>query len=478
MAALAHISLSPRSRLLTCAALTCLHGFTAACSSPGYAPEWEPVGVDGSESRVTFSTPDDTSRTSFLSRKLAVQARTSVLVSKEVHDVLSSDPSVFTAEFDGSLVQVEAKSQGSATLSVQLIERDPTTLEPIPPTGDFQADDGITLETAVATRVELVNLCGEGGLTFLTGRKDIFLGYELLDEEGEVLAGHGYYPFTAPTSQQKITLSDTSHHSLALLNTHDEPGTITITSQLEEDKSWDIQLFEEGDIDGAMVHSHRVELPGEVQEKLLDGVLGYTRPFDGENLYANSLQVLQAEPTVQNSPLCMADIPVYIESLTPDSCSIIPVYPVHEEDYQRGDLEPQDPSYSFFGVSSKDASADGCTLSITYPQGKNGQGVTTTITLPIIEAPEVMEPDMQIPEDMASGGGDGLDMAPDLADGGAEDMNPDMQLGDEMDMAPDMEEDSPDMPLEGDADMDSSTDMSDDADMGASMDMAIDPDMP
>lgn len=421
------------------ASTLCLSLLAGACSDVStYPEEWAPQDVDGSQSRVTFQTASDTNDTSYLQRKLAVNASMMVKTSRAVTSATSSNADVFTADLRSGVIHIEAKSEGSANLEVALeqaiVDQDMTnTLDML--ANSESNSDSLTIGTAIAQHVELKNLCGQADLAALTGRTDIFLGYELQDAAGNPLAGSGYYPFDA--QDDRITLSPSPHQELVHLTTLAQTGSVTISSRLDE-QSWNLQLFGADAIDGAMVHGHRNLLP---RANGLDDLLVYARRFNGETLNPGTTHVLHAEPTVQGLPLCMADLPMFVESLTPERCSILSLG-IDEQTHASGDFDAHDESYSLFAITTESEITGDCKFAITYPQGNNGQGVTTTITLPVVERPQpvMVTTDMDTFDDMGYDSEDmpdsGIDMEHDMEQ--AQDLSPEFDM-DEVDMTPDMD---------------------------------------
>lgn len=353
------------SRLRWIAGLACVMGlFSLVCSPPD-----GPAGQRGELGNLNLLYWDDDEPSSLSRPLLAVDAMADATVETlpddegqergavdEIVDVSVSDSAMLSAEIeDSDFLTLSAKEMGAPLLEIEVVTESGETLR-----------DEFVLDTRRAVKLDLFDRCqhtpnqegtspgpGTYHTTYLTGAQ-IPMDYHLLDENGPILFGYGYFPFEI-TGEVDLIVDEESrdpHHFH--FQAGDEPGNAQIASTIDDTKV-SADLVEAGAIDGATI-SNQVYL-GEVAA--------------GETWSGDFL------PQTDGDVICYADVDRSVTSLTPDVCEV----ELADSDSDNGadDAQPasQPPTYDTLTRHT----VGECQIEVDYPVGNDGLGATTIISI-------------------------------------------------------------------------------------------------
>ncbi len=260
-----------------------------------------------------------------------------------VNMVSSEDESIIKASAaGGDTITLEAMGKGSAEISVDATVARTNEVE----------SDRFTMRTAVPEVVKLTHLCelGSNTATYLVGKKDVYLGFDMQLKDGQQVIGYGYYPLTPEPAEGATVRTDVKNHDYMRLHTGDTPGDVVLTSPVS-DGSWTLKLVEEGAIDGAILE-------------------------DNGSVGVGEQETYHVLPVTMGAKICQADLDFDLSTTTPDICDVKRITGDGLE-LTQGITKKS----SWIEVSGKQVGD--CKLSVSYAGGNNGAGATAELTVSV-----------------------------------------------------------------------------------------------
>lgn len=345
-----------QSRLYWIASLACVMGiFSLVCSPPGGS-----AGQPGELGNLTLMYWDDGEPSHLSMPVLAVDslADTTVetLPDNEGQERGAVDEIVDVSFSDSDQLSADVEQPDSLTLSSLKMGKPLMEVEVVTESGETLRDEFV-LDTRRAVKLDLFDNCqfisnqdgespgpGTYHTTYLTGAQ-IPMNYHLLDENGLILFGYGYFPIEI-TGDADLTVDEESRDSHRLhFQAGDEPGTAQIASTLDDTRV-SARLVEAGAIDGATIANQSL-----LRNLEVDG------SWFGEIL-----------PQADDDVVCYADVDQTVTNLTPDVCEL-----------QLDDSDDETQSHTFAELTRHTVGE--CQIEVHYPDGNDAKGATTIISI-------------------------------------------------------------------------------------------------
>lgn len=312
----------------------------------------------GNEGKLVFAYPNDDDVADF-NKAVAVGARLELRVSEvglagakvEVVEASSDNAQALAVVAKlGDRFEIEAKAEGNAKISVRARKSDGT-----------EVTDSVNLRALKAEVLSLAHSCAGGDTgTYLTNRM-IFLPYDLTRKDGQATIGYGYHPLTiSPAAALTFNVNNKAQWAYAY-QTAALPGDVSLTSQLDPSKVWNLRLVDEGAIDGA---------------KLEFGGLGSSAKV-GQKHYA------MARPMVGAAPLCQPETTFTVTSTTPDVCSAIGASQATAATLKLLGTQKGAQAEAWTWIEVLATKTGTCEFTVTWPKAAGGKGYTAALKVEV-----------------------------------------------------------------------------------------------
>lgn len=334
----------PISMSRTCSPLIVLAVFATACQSQ----------ITGNEGNLVFSYTADDAVSDF-NKPIAVGAKLQLRVREAgtnlpatIQSAISDDGDVLAVDsFTTNQLILEAKSAGNVLIEVEAAVA-----------GKDAVTDSVNMRAAEATRHELRHTCADAtvrNFTYFANSEDIYVYYDLFTANNEAAIGYGLFPVTLEPASG-ATLDQTSTSQFAYTLDLGDPGTLTLTSSIDN-STLTMNLVSKADVDGAE----------------LSPLSASTAILVNQNAFVS------VSPTVGGERVCQAKMGMTAESLTPEICTVAVPGAV--------DDELKEALYESLFVRIDGLALGTCEFEVSLPDGANGAGTKSTLSVSIGEAP-------------------------------------------------------------------------------------------
>jgi hypothetical protein len=305
--------------------------------------------ITGTEGNLSFAYVADDDIRNF-NKPIAVGAKLDLTVTEVGTDkkvelqAAKADPETVlrAASFSGNTVVLEGKGSGSALVSVEAKVPSGTVVK-----------DSVNMLARAPEVLKLAHTCtadNEG--RYLVGQ-DVWVPFDLEMKNGQAVIGYGYFPVDVLPATA-MTLDLTSRDQAFLhIKTGATKGSVTLQSKIDS-TTIKVSLVEQGDADGALAN-----------------------PLSPKEIEVGKTLGVHVLPTVSGKPVCQARSEVTVATGTPTICTA-----VLASGSTGATANPQN-EWGFVNVTGK--AVGKCTFNVTHVKGKAGAGVTTPITVDIIQ---------------------------------------------------------------------------------------------
>ncbi|MGM0577703.1 MAG: hypothetical protein ACQEXJ_18395 [Myxococcota bacterium] len=291
--------------------------------------------ITGEEGNLEFSYTT-VEETRDFNKPVAVGAKLDVRVkeagtnlSVDLSSVSSRSPGVLRVDgFSGNTMTLEGTGNGNSRIEVRARRQ----------SGD-RVTDAVTMLAREPEVLKLDHHCADTARAAYLVDTEVWLPFDMELDSGKALVGYGYYPVDAEPPDALTLPQDSKDQENIRATTWSQPGLVTLRSRVD-DASLELDLVEEGDIDGAVR-----------QTRLTDEVLEGT------------FTTVRVVPTVGEERLCCPKVDMEVETTTTDICQVTVI-----------DEDGTCLSSGFLRVQG-DALGT-CEWTITYPNAAGGDGVS------------------------------------------------------------------------------------------------------
>jgi hypothetical protein len=318
--------------MLRCAACAVLLLAVTGCQST----------ITGNEGNLEFSYAADEQYRDF-NKAIAVGAKLDLAVrvagtheSVEIVEASTDNEQVLKVVGKmGYQFTVQGIGEGSALITVKVKSASGETLT-----------DSVSMHTRVPDTLKISHTCTAESEAFYLTDHDIVLPFDML-EDNEPVIGYGYFPATiAPDGALQIDQTSKDQQFLHLRSAS-VATTATMTST----------------VDSAHL-TFRIVAPAEIS-----GAAFYSTQQPDTNI--GSTVTYHVLPVVGAKPVCQAQTPMQATSLTPDICQV-----------SASATGNTDNEHGWILVTGK--AAGRCDFSVSFSQGANGAGASTTLSVQIV----------------------------------------------------------------------------------------------
>jgi hypothetical protein len=293
----------------------------------------------------SYATPDNVAD---FNKPLAVGAKLDLQVTEagtgdavQVESAASDDSNVLAiAQYAGDTIVLEGKSAGTVEI----------TATARVPSGDV-VEDAVDFQVAVPEVLKLSHTCTDGSEGHYLVGQDVRIPFKMELRNGRSVIGYGYHPVDiepAGAAQLDATAKDQRYLRLRVT---EEPGTVTLRSQLDETTAT-LQIVTVAAIDGIAA------MPSNLAKISMGGT-----------------SYLGVQPTVGEHRVCQANINLEVTTSTPDVCTA------------SSSTLNYDPAVGIYNESSYVAvtgvNPGLCELTASYPDANGGEGVSMELTVEV-----------------------------------------------------------------------------------------------